>query len=139
MAILPCDFSLIAIHISDCCQFSDIHISRGSVATYLWCGGIFKRECVANLPLSLEAVKKQKNENLLIFGKLWAIFLTHGVHCEYAKPASLKILCKVMSTAFCCCSHGFSEVVREDCQARKLNKEDAMDRCKWRKMIKEAR
>jgi len=29
--------------------------------------------------------------------------------------------------------------VREDCQARKLNKEDAMDRCKWRKMIKEAR
>ena len=30
-------------------------------------------------------------------------------------------------------------VVREDCQARKLNKEDAMDRCKWRKMIKEAR
>ena len=33
----------------------------------------------------------------------------------------------------------WKEVVREDCQARKLNKEDAMDRCKWRKMIKEAR
>jgi len=31
------------------------------------------------------------------------------------------------------------EVVREDCQARKLNKEDAVDRCKWRKVIKEAR
>jgi len=30
------------------------------------------------------------------------------------------------------------EVVREDCQARKLNKEDAMNRCKWRKVIKEA-
>jgi len=30
----------------------------------------------------------------------------------------------------------WKEVVREDC---KLNKEDAMDRCKWRKMIKEAR
>ena len=27
--------------------------------------------------------------------------------------------------------------VREDCQARKLNKEDAMDHCKWRKVIKE--
>ena len=26
-----------------------------------------------------------------------------------------------------------------NCQARKLNKEDAMDRCKWRKVIKEAR
>ena len=33
----------------------------------------------------------------------------------------------------------WKEVLREDCQARKLNKEDAMDRCKWRKMIKEAR
>ena len=33
----------------------------------------------------------------------------------------------------------WKEVVREDCQARKLNKEDAMDRCKRRKLIKEAR
>ena len=31
------------------------------------------------------------------------------------------------------------EVVREDCQARKLNKEDAVDHCKWRKVIKEVR
>jgi len=29
------------------------------------------------------------------------------------------------------------EVVREDSQACKLKKEDAMDRCKWRKMIKD--
>ena len=29
------------------------------------------------------------------------------------------------------------EVVREDCQARKMNKEDAIDRCKWMKMIKD--
>ena len=27
------------------------------------------------------------------------------------------------------------QVVREDCQARKLNKEDAMDHRKWRKLI----
>ena len=33
----------------------------------------------------------------------------------------------------------WTEVVREDCQARKLNKEDAVDRCKWRKVIKEVR
>ena len=26
-----------------------------------------------------------------------------------------------------------------DYQARKLNKDDAMDRCKWRKMIKDVR
>jgi len=31
------------------------------------------------------------------------------------------------------------EVVREDCPACKLNKEDATDRCKWRKMIKDVR
>jgi len=29
------------------------------------------------------------------------------------------------------------EVVREDCQVRNMNKEDAMDHCKWRKMIKD--
>jgi len=29
----------------------------------------------------------------------------------------------------------WTEVVREECQARKMNKEDAIDRCKWRKMI----
>jgi len=31
------------------------------------------------------------------------------------------------------------EVVEKDCQARKLNKEDAMDRSKWRKLIKDVR
>ena len=31
----------------------------------------------------------------------------------------------------------WTEVVPEDCQARKMNKEDAMDRCKWRKMMKD--
>ena len=32
-----------------------------------------------------------------------------------------------------------TEVVKEDCQARKLNTEDAMDRSKWRKLIKDVR
>jgi len=31
------------------------------------------------------------------------------------------------------------EVVREDCQARKMNKVDTIDRYKWRKMIKDVR
>jgi len=31
------------------------------------------------------------------------------------------------------------EVVKEDCQARKLNTEDAMDHSKWRKLIKDVR
>jgi len=29
------------------------------------------------------------------------------------------------------------EVVKVDCQARKLNTKDAVDRCKWRKLIKD--
>ena len=33
----------------------------------------------------------------------------------------------------------WTEVVWEDCQARKLKKEDAMDRCKWRMVIKDVR
>jgi len=31
------------------------------------------------------------------------------------------------------------EVVREDSQAHKMKKEDAIDRCKWRKIIKDVR
>ena len=31
------------------------------------------------------------------------------------------------------------EVVKEDCQARKLNTEDAMDRSRWRKLIEDVR
>ena len=31
------------------------------------------------------------------------------------------------------------EVVQEDCQARKIKRVDAIDRCKWRKMIKDVR
>jgi len=50
--MLFCDLSLITIHISDYRQFSDIHFSQGSVATYVRCGGIFQYDFVANLPLS---------------------------------------------------------------------------------------
>jgi len=60
VALLPCHISLITIHISDCCQFSDIHILQGSVATvatYLRCGGKVNYEFVANLALSLSAKK----------------------------------------------------------------------------------
>ena len=31
------------------------------------------------------------------------------------------------------------EVEREDCQARKMNRVGDIDRCKWRKMIKDIR
>ena len=31
----------------------------------------------------------------------------------------------------------FGEIVQKDCQAHKLNREDAMDRNRWRKQIKD--
>ena len=34
---------------------------------------------------------------------------------------------------------GPGERLSEDCQARKLNTEDAVDRSKWRKLIKDVR
>ena len=64
LAVLPCDLSLITIHISDCCQFSDIHLSQGSVATYLTCGGIFKHEFVANLQMSQPVKEFWKSINI---------------------------------------------------------------------------
>jgi len=71
------------MHISDCCQFSDIHISQGSVATYLRCGGIFKYELVANLPVSLSVKEFLKSVNIWgSYGQEFSVlfFLRHSVH-----------------------------------------------------------
>ena len=45
----------------------------------------------------------------------------------------------VWSSGFKTKGKTWKEVVREDCQARKLNKEDAVDHCEWRKVLKEIR
>ena len=45
-------------------QFSNIHISQGSVATYLRRGGMFKYEFVANLPMSLPVKEFWKSVNI---------------------------------------------------------------------------
>ena len=42
----------------------NIDISQGSVATRLWCGGIFKYELVANLPVSLPVKEFGKSVNI---------------------------------------------------------------------------
>jgi len=46
------------------CDFLNIDISQGSVATRLRCGRIFKYEFVANLPLSLSAIELRKSINI---------------------------------------------------------------------------
>ena len=68
--MLSCDLSLITIHISDCRQFSEIHISQGSVATYFRCGGIFKYEFVAKF--TVESVIEKILKIGLDLEKLWA-------------------------------------------------------------------
>ena len=89
------DLSLITIHISDYCPFSDIHISQGSVATYVRCSGIFKYEFVANLLQSLSVTEFWKSVNICRrYGQEFSVlfFLTHGVvapslihnrHCQW--------------------------------------------------------
>jgi len=49
------------------CDFLNIDISQGSVATRLWFGEIFKYELVANLPVSLPV---KKIANRLTFGEV---------------------------------------------------------------------
>jgi len=85
--VLSCDLSLITIHISDCCQFSDVHISQDSVATYLRNGGIFKCRFVANLPMSQSVKEFWKSVNIRgSYGQEFSVVLlslTHGVVKEY--------------------------------------------------------
>ena len=50
VATLPCNLSLRAC-------FADINVSRGSVATYARCGGIFNTNLTANLPRNLPVKK----------------------------------------------------------------------------------
>ena len=59
------------MHISDCCQFSDIHISQGSyrsLATYLRCGGIFKYEFVGKF------TNESASEKILKIVNIWGSY-----------------------------------------------------------------
>ena len=96
---------------ADCCQFSDIHISQGSVATYLRCGGIFKYEFVADLPVSLPVKEFWKSVNIWgSYGQKFSVlfFLRQcitPVHCSapttpYSATPTHHRLCS-HSTVFC--------------------------------------
>ena len=62
VATLPCTLSLMAC-------FADINISRGSVATYARCGGIFNNRSTTNLPRNL----RLRFERILVMS-LWPNF-----------------------------------------------------------------
>jgi len=87
--MLGCDILWFIINhnaYSHCRRFFDIHIPQGSVATYLMCGGIFKYEFVANLPLSLPVKEFWKSVNIWgSYGQEFSVFLTHGVETTTRK------------------------------------------------------
>ena len=62
--MLSCDLSFNHNAYFRLLPVSDIHISQGSVATYLRCGGILKYVFVANLPMSLSVKKFWKSVNI---------------------------------------------------------------------------
>ena len=64
------------------CNFLNIDISQGSVATRLRCGGIFKYELVTNLPVSLPVKEFWKSVNIWgSYGQEFGVlfFLRHSV------------------------------------------------------------
>jgi len=64
-----------SLHISGCRQFTDIHISQGSVATYLRSGGICKCKFVANLSLSLRVKAFWKSvDSWRSYGQEFSVF-----------------------------------------------------------------
>ena len=64
------------------CDYLNIDISQGSIATRLRCGGIFKYELVANLPVSLSVKEFRKSVNIWgSYGQEFGVlfFLRHSV------------------------------------------------------------
>jgi len=82
-------------------DFLNIHISQGSVATRLGCGGMFIYHLVANFLLS-PTVKNF--ENRLIFGEVMGkslvscFFLTHGVYSQCFDAIGLRCCQAILSS-----------------------------------------
>jgi len=74
------------------CDFLNTDISQPwRLATYLRCGGIFKYDFVANLPLSLPVKECWKSVNLWgSYGQEFSVlFFTHSVLCLWVKMYGL--------------------------------------------------
>ena len=64
------------------CDFLNIDISQGSVATRLRCGGIFKYELVANLPVSLPVKEFWKSVNIWgSYGQKFGVLFFSETQC----------------------------------------------------------
>jgi len=59
------------------------------------------------------------------------------MYCTYSRDSRLSFFCDICSRPRVRLKSTWREVVEKSCQACKLNKEDAMDRGRWRKLIKD--
>ena len=90
------------MHISHCHQ----RISQGSIATYFRCGGIFRYNSVANLPVS-RSVKKIKYwlTFLEVMGKFSVLFFKLTVYISLTGFCTNFTNCQCMWSWFPKCSH----------------------------------
>jgi len=64
VATVPCDVSLITMHVSDCRWFSDINVSGGNVATLVRCARTVGDYFTANLVVNLSVKEFWKSVNI---------------------------------------------------------------------------
>ena len=85
------------------CDFLNIDISQGSVATRLRCGGIFKNELVANLPVSLPVKEFWKSVNIWgSYGQEFGVlFFWDTVYIYILLDAAYWYRCNVVSLCVC--------------------------------------
>ena len=68
------------------CDFLNIYISQGSVATRLRCGEIFKHELVANLPMSLPVKEFWKSVNISgSYGQEFGVLFFSETQCTLVR------------------------------------------------------
>ena len=73
------------------CDFLNIDISQGSVATRLRCGEIFKYELVANLPMSLQVKELGKSVNIWgSYGQEFGVLFFETVYNSLLIPTPVK-------------------------------------------------
>jgi len=84
-------------------NFSVIHVSQGSVATYVRCGGMSTQRYIANFMLSLsmqEFLKSGKDLTKLLPKVWWLPFLEHSVYTPSQKNCAKLFspeLCQISS------------------------------------------
>jgi len=83
------------------CDFLNIDILPGSVATRLKCGGIFKYNLVANLPVSLPVKEFCKSVNIWgSYGHEFGVLFFSETQCISAREQTMWV-CSIVPKSCC--------------------------------------